>query len=121
MTAFLEQSAQFSVLEVEGTLRAPVDLGLCRTVDGLLGQGHGRILLDLERVSDIDAAGIGELMRAYDAAIAAGGELRIAHANGQVSQLLKVAGVLALLSAPQAVMDGLNSGSAEGTFRPWSA
>jgi anti-anti-sigma factor len=64
----------------------------------LLASNERRILLDLAQLSDIDAAGVGELVRAFNTLKAAGGVLRITHANPHVRQLLRVAGVLGLLS-----------------------
>jgi anti-anti-sigma factor len=89
----------FSVVDVDGDLRAPVNPELRQRVDALLARGERRIVLNLARLSDIDAAGIGELIRARDAAMAAGGVLHIAHANGPVHRLLDIAGVLWLLGA----------------------
>jgi anti-anti-sigma factor len=88
------------VVEIEGALRAPVDGKLGRSVDALLSQGQRWILLDLGRLDAIDAAGIGELLRAYAATRAAGGVLQIAHARRLVRQLLAVAGLFSLLNAP---------------------
>jgi anti-anti-sigma factor len=81
---------QFSTLEVEGTLRAPLSAALRRSVEALLRRGHHCILLNLARLSDIDAAGIGELLHAYERTRAAGGVLRISHASRHVRRLLDV-------------------------------
>jgi anti-anti-sigma factor len=95
---FLQRCLRLSVLDVEGTLRAPVDTALRERVGALLSRGQRRILLNLARLCDIDAAGIGELMHAYHTANTVGGVLRIAHASGRVRQVLDIAGVLRLLS-----------------------
>jgi anti-anti-sigma factor len=100
VTVFLEECTPSSVLEVEGTLRAPIDMTLRQKVEALLSCGQRRIVLNLARLSDIDAAGIGELMRAYHLTSAVGGVLQIAHADRRVRQLLEVAGVLSVLSPP---------------------
>lgn len=99
MTALLERFTKLSVLEIEGTLRAPGTGELRQRVQALLNRGERRILLDLARLSGIDAAGVGELVRAYRTTNAAGGVLRIAHASRRVRHLLQVAGLLKLLSA----------------------
>jgi anti-sigma B factor antagonist len=99
MMAILEERTDRSILEVEGTLRAPVTSELSQGVQTLLVRGERRILLDLSRLSAIDAAGVGELVRAFNTARAAGGVLRIAHASRRVRQLLHIAGVLGLLTA----------------------
>jgi anti-sigma B factor antagonist len=99
VTVVLEENMCLYVVDVDGDLRAPVSPELRHTIDALLARGERRIVLNLARLSDIDAAGIGELIRARDAAMAAGGILHIAHASGRVRQLLDIAGVLCLLGA----------------------
>jgi anti-anti-sigma regulatory factor len=54
-------------------------------------------VLDLTRLADIDAAGIGELVHVLNAANATGAMLRIAHAPGHVRQLLHATGLSGLL------------------------
>ncbi len=93
MTATFEHCTDESILEVEGTLRVPLNSGLSERVHALLLGGERRILLDLERLDDIDAGGVGELVRAFNTTSAAGGVLWIAHASRRVRQLLDVAGV----------------------------
>jgi anti-anti-sigma factor len=91
--------SHLSILHVERTLRAPVDSELSRNVEGLLDRGKRWVLLDLSRLADIDAAGVGELVRAFNTTTAAGGVLRITHPTRRVRRLLQTAGVLELLSA----------------------
>ena len=100
MTVFLEECTPSSVLEVEGTLRDPIDLTLRQKAEALVSRGHRRIVLNLARLRAIDAAGIGELMRAYRMTRAVGGFLQIAQTGRRVRHLLDVAGVLTVLSAP---------------------
>jgi len=87
------------VLFIEGALRWPVSRELRDRVRTLLRRGERSILLDLDRLSQIDAAGIGELVRAYNMATAVNGSLRIAHATTWVREVLQRVGLLDLLSA----------------------
>jgi anti-anti-sigma factor len=98
MTAALNPRVPFSILPVEGSLRAPVSAKLRRRVEALVGRGERQVVLDLADLSDIDAAGVGELMSAFSAMKAAGGELEIAHASRHVRKVLQVTGVLGLLN-----------------------
>jgi anti-sigma B factor antagonist len=98
MTAAVDPRSHFSILPVEGALRAPLSANLRRRVEALLGRGQRQVVLDLADVSDIDAAGIGELVRAFTTMKAAGGVLQIAHASRRVRKLLHVTGVLTLLN-----------------------
>jgi anti-anti-sigma regulatory factor len=65
MRAALEPGIHASILEVEGTLRTPLSAELRQRVQARLDRGDRRILLDLSGLSDIDAAGVGELVRAF--------------------------------------------------------
>ena len=87
-----------SVIHVRN-LRVPVGGELQRSVHTLLRSGRRSIVLDLAKVSDIDAAGLGELVGAYNSTIAANGVLRIANASLQVRELLVRVGLFERLSA----------------------
>ena len=99
MTIHHSQCANVSIVRLDGALRAPVSNEFSRRVKTLLDRGERRIVVDLSRVVAVDAAGVGELVRAFNATCAAGGVLRITRANRQVRRILRVAGVLPLLSA----------------------
>ena len=92
-----------TVLHLEGALLAPVDCGLRSQVRELLGKGERQILLDLSHVSDVDAAGVGELVRVHNTTAAAGGVLRVEHARGHVREVLTRVGLYELLHADSKV------------------
>ena len=71
---------------------------LRRKVRSLLASGERRIQLDLTRLSDLDAAGIGELIAVYNSATAASGTLQVTKAGRRVRTLLEAAGVHRLLT-----------------------
>jgi anti-anti-sigma factor len=91
-------SSRGCVLYLDGTLRTPVDRGLRHSVRALLRRGQRRVVLDLSRVLRIDAAGISELVRAYNMATATQGVLRIVHATPWVRQILERVGLFDILS-----------------------
>jgi hypothetical protein len=64
----------------------------------LFRRGARTIVLDLAGVSNIDAAGISELVRTYNMAMHASGAVQIVHANAWVRQTLKQAGLFDILS-----------------------
>ena len=100
MTVVLRsRSSEPYLLSVEGALRWPVGRDLRERVRCLLRRCARRILLDLDRVSRIDAAGVGELVRAYNMTTAVDGSLRIAGATGSVREVLERVGLFDLLSA----------------------
>jgi anti-anti-sigma factor len=92
-----------SVIRVEGSLLAPLDHELLRRVEALLVRGRRSILLDLADVTDLDAAGVGELVRAYTLATAGEAELWVENAIDRVRMLLDRAGLLEVLAGESAV------------------
>jgi anti-anti-sigma factor len=92
-------SEEHCVLYLVGPLRRPLRGTLRHDVLLLLRRGHRRIMLDLTRVSRIDAAGVGELVRAYNVTVAVNGVLRIAHSSAWVREILQRVGLFDLLSA----------------------
>ncbi len=93
-----EWTAGLLVLHLEGPLRAPVGGDLGSRVEALLARGRRRILLDLANVTDLDAAGLGELVRVRTLAGASRGELWIRNTSGRIRELLDRAGLFELLS-----------------------
>jgi anti-anti-sigma factor len=67
-----------------------------------LRYGPQRVRLDLSRLTSIDAAGVGELMTAFNATKAAGGVMDITNARGPVRRILEVTGVYPLLTLCEA-------------------
>jgi anti-anti-sigma factor len=92
-------STEFRVLSVEGPLRAPVSTALRHKVRGLIRSGDRHILLDLTEVSRIDAAGLGELVRAYNMARVAKGTLHVVNPTAWVREVIARVGLLDVLKA----------------------
>jgi anti-anti-sigma factor len=95
-----ERAAGLSVLHLEGALYAPVNRDLRRRVEDLLGQGRRCILLDLANVTELDAAGLGELVGVYTLAEASKGELWIRNCTAKIRTLLDLAGLFEILTVP---------------------
>ena len=100
MSLVQEQSSHsVSVVQVKGPLRAPVRSDLRREVRARLRRGERRVVVSLAGVPNLDAAGVGQLVRAYNMTIAAHGVLRIADATRKVRVVLQRVGLLDRLSA----------------------
>ena len=86
------------VLYAEGPLRAPVDKALVREVPRAhIVRGERHFVLDLHRVTQIDAAGVGELVRAYRMTCEANGTFEVLNPTNRVREVLSRAGLLALV------------------------
>jgi anti-anti-sigma factor len=83
-----DRSRDTAPLHVGDWLRIPHIGELRRSVRSLLRAGERRIVLDLGQVSKIDAAGVGELVRAYNLTTAADGIFSIVHETRFVRQIL---------------------------------
>ena len=68
------------------------------TINELLGQGHSKIILDLEGVPTIDSSGIGMLVRHLTSAKQAGGSIRLLKPSKFTLQTLKMVGLLNLFT-----------------------
>ena len=97
MAAVVERPTRAATVRVIGQLRAPGTSALRRAVTALLLDGERQILLDLAAVTDLDAAGIGELVHVSNVTTAAGGALQIARARTSVRRLLDGVGLLQVL------------------------
>jgi len=87
-----------TVLWLDEPFRAPAQGELRHRVLELLRRGERHIVLNMVCVSRIDAAGAGELVRAYNVTVAAKGVLQIVHATPWVRDVLTRAGLFQLLS-----------------------
>jgi anti-anti-sigma factor len=95
----LEPVTQPWVVQIEGKLQAPVSSELSDRVEAALARGERRVLLNLSQLADIDASGIGELVRLFNLTKAVGGCLQVAHANRYIKRLLDITGLDTLLAA----------------------
>ena len=86
------------IISLYGPFHAPVTHELRHRILTQLRRGERVIILDLSRVSSIDAAGVGQLVRAYNVTVASRGTLRIVHTTRWVRELLERAGLFRLLS-----------------------
>ena len=86
-----------SVLHVDDPLWMPVTGALRHRVHSLLRRGARTIILDLTGLSRIDAAGVGQLVRAYNVTVAEDGVLRLVHASARVREILERVGLFNLL------------------------
>jgi anti-anti-sigma factor len=85
------------VVHIDGPLRIPMDRDVRHDVRTLLSRGERLIVLDLTRVSRIDAAGIGELVRAYNMARAVNGTIQVINPNRWVRHLIERVGLADVL------------------------
>ncbi len=95
----LESGRSEAVLRLSGRITAgDPQMHLRAAVDPLLEQGFERVVLDLARVSYLDSAGLGELLRARARAGEVGIALTVSSPSARVATLLRLTGVEDILS-----------------------
>ena len=97
MTVTQDPLERISVVQAEGPVRTPVSPSLQEEVQARLSRGERTLVINLAAVNDIDAAGVGELVRAFNMASDAGAVLCIAHAAPRVRVILQRLGLFELL------------------------
>src|SRR5215831_9132180 len=92
-------SERLCIVYIDGPLTVPVNPDLLTNVSALLRRSERGIVLDLSRVSRIDAGGVSELVGAYNIACTMSVSLRIVHVTKWVRDILARARLFDLLSA----------------------
>jgi anti-sigma B factor antagonist len=79
------------ILDVEGKiLLGDGDVEIKQAIDEHLTQGRKKFLLNLAKVSYIDSAGLGQIIRGFTAIRKAGGTLKLLSPNSRIIDLLTV-------------------------------
>ncbi|HEX5045306.1 MAG TPA: STAS domain-containing protein [Candidatus Polarisedimenticolaceae bacterium] len=89
MKARVRQVGQVAVVDIEGKITiGEGDMVLRDRVVDLLDKGNHQIVLNLEKVTYMDSAGIGELVACYKRAKEKGGTVKLLNPSGKVLDLL---------------------------------
>ena len=89
MKARVRQVGQVAVVDIEGKITiGEGDMVLRDRVVELLDKGSHHIVLNLEKVTYMDSAGIGELVACYKRAKEKGGTVKLLNPSGKVLDLL---------------------------------
>jgi anti-sigma B factor antagonist len=101
-----------TVLELHGVLTAPAATDLLdATVRRVTRTGPHGLVLNLEDVPSIDAAGLGALVAAYGVVKQSGGTLRLARVARRVLALLVVCRLITVFETFDSVEDAVAGGS----------
>lgn len=83
------------IIDIEGKiLLSEGDVEIKQAVDDLLKKGVLNIILNLAKVSYIDSAGLGEIIRCFTALRRNGGSLKLLSPNARVIDLLNITNLL---------------------------
>ena len=91
MTVTERPVGSVTILDVSGsvTLNDGADQ-LREKVKAVLGQGVKRLLVNLDKVSYMDSAGLGELVQAFSTAKKSGGSLKLVNPTKRLTDLLVI-------------------------------
>jgi anti-sigma B factor antagonist len=101
MTEFPTRTIDSGVVVVrpEGRLNMVAAPALRKELNGLVGDGNARLVVDLSGIEFIDSSGLGALISGLKAARQAGGDLRIAAPTQQVRTVLEITNLNRVLTA----------------------
>lgn len=91
MKSNVRQIGHVSVVDLSGKITiGEGDVALRNAVQEILDSGNQHILLNLEKVSYMDSAGIGELVACYKRAKEKEGSVKLLNPSGKVYDLLSL-------------------------------
>jgi anti-sigma B factor antagonist len=91
LRAYTRVDSGVAVVELEGAITLGDGLDLLRNmVTVALSEGFKNVLLDLEGVSYVDSAGLGELVHCNGLARAQGGDVRLVHLQKKIRGLMQI-------------------------------
>ncbi|HZI92941.1 MAG TPA: STAS domain-containing protein [Patescibacteria group bacterium] len=89
MKATTRDVGKVTVIDLNGKITiGKGDLILREAIDNALKEGKSRLLLNLEKVSYMDSAGIGELVACFKRVVEKKGILKLVNPEGRVQDLL---------------------------------
>jgi anti-sigma B factor antagonist len=99
-SATTRHSGKVVVIDVVGRISIEDGLGVMgAAIREMLAAGHKHILLNLEAVTYMDSAGLGEMASAYITATSMGGKLKLVNVRERVGSMLHVTRLYKLLIA----------------------
>ena len=99
------------VLDLHGPLNGPEGTArLGATVHRLAGAGRPQLIVNLEEVPSIDAAGCGALADAYSVITRNGGIIRLAHLNKRLHDLVVITRLVTVFDIVASVEDAVRGG-----------
>jgi anti-sigma B factor antagonist len=111
MTVTERSIGDVTILDVEGrmTVEAARAAHLADEARGLIQRGRKQIVLNLERVKQIDSSGLCDIVTAYTTTMRQGGALKLLHLPVRVRDLLTITKLLATIEAYETEADAIAS------------
>ena len=98
------------ILDLKGKLTIGEGDELLRDkINSLIQQGHRKLLLNLEGVSYVDSAGLGEIVRTYTTVSRQGGNLKLLNLTKRIQDLLAITKLLTVFDTYESEPEALAS------------
>ena len=94
---YTDNTQDVSVMKVQGRVDSETAPELDDALTKLLSSNRNKIVLDLEGVEYMSSAGLRAVVRAYQGAKKAGGDLRLACVSDPVEVILRTVGMMQML------------------------
>lgn len=99
-----------ALLEMRGRILMGPDCKLIdKEIDELIAANETRVIFDVSGVSQIDSAGVGQIVKLFARLKKSGGELRLAGVTGMLDGVFKITQVhkvIVMYPTPQAASEG---------------
>jgi len=98
--AKVRHSGDVAIVELAGRITLGEGSGLVRnTIKDLVAAGSRKVLINLHDVTYMDSAGLGELVGSYATITNLGGQIKLLHPQGKVSDMLTVTKLYTIFSS----------------------
>jgi anti-sigma B factor antagonist len=99
-TAKTRKVGNVTIVDLEGRITLGESTGLLREeLRSLLASGAKNIILNMQNVSYVDSAGLGELVGAYTTATNQGGSVKLLHLQGKMKDLMQITKLFTIFAA----------------------
>lgn len=106
----VRHAGDIAIIDLAGRITLGDGSGLVRnTIKDLVAGGTRKILLNLHDVTYLDSAGLGELVGSYATVTNLGGQIKLLHAQGKVSDMLTVTKLYTIFTSYTDEAEALNS------------
>lgn len=91
LTAKARRVGNVAIVDLNGKITLGENTGILRDeLRSVLAQGNKNIILNMNAVSYVDSAGLGELVGAYTTATNQGGAVKLLHLQGKMRDLMQI-------------------------------
>jgi anti-sigma B factor antagonist len=95
--ATTRQAGNVAVVDLSGNITGSAGL-IRKAIEGLVAAGQKNVILNIEHVTYMDSAGMGELVEACTTVRKIGGNLKLANPQARISRLLEMTKLNTVLS-----------------------